>query len=101
MCWKFGRGPVVTVDLPRVKDYVDELIAEEDVYFHYLPWLEEVVGKYRYDWFWKIEPFVWMEQHADDPNHILYSHKTILKIKIRKKKEHLASFMALKWGDQR
>jgi hypothetical protein len=99
--WRLSGGPVVTVDLPYISDYINHLIDANDVYFHYLPWLEENVGKYRIDWCWKLEPLWWMEQHAEDPNHILYRHKMVINIKLSKRKAHLASFIALKWGDQR
>ena len=96
MLWKFGRGPEVNVKWPvgwvllHQNDDGSAVSADSaDPNDHYRPWLEANVGKQGWDWDWKIGSFGYYNNGSETDT---------LRIKLRKKHEHFASVVALKWA---
>jgi hypothetical protein len=96
--WKFGSGPEVVVKWPvgwvllHQNDDGSAVSADSaDPNDHYRPWLEANVGNQGWDWDWKISGI------AADNGFGTTGVDTIC-IKLRKKQEHFASVIALKWA---
>jgi hypothetical protein len=95
--WKFGRGPEVLVKWPvgwvDLSEWPRILTSWEsaDPNDHYRPWLTNNVGEQGWDWDWCIGSI------AADNGFGTEGYDTVC-IKLRKKHEHFASVIALKWA---
>lgn len=90
-------GPTVVVTWPtglvdlRAQPGILTSWESADPNDHYRPWLEANVGKQGWDWDWKIGSI------AADNGTGTFGYDTVC-IKLRKKHEHFASVIALKWA---
>jgi hypothetical protein len=92
--WKFVPGTVIDVKWPSgwvvlhtMPDGSKTSVESSDPNDHYRPWIEQHVGKQRWDWNWRVS-------RASTGQ---FDYDTV-QIKVRKKKEKFASMMLLLWN---
>ena len=89
--WRFMPGVVINVKWPNgpiFKEFIDQYRTDQqllsaDPNDHYRPWLEQHVGRQKWDWDWGMA-----DRDATDNR---------LTIKIRQKHAKYATIAALKW----
>ena len=83
--WRYMPGVTVMVQWPRgwtQPDHLGNQILSADPNDHYRPYMEKHIGRQGWDWDWRIDDFA----------------KDTLTIRLRRRHQHHASVLALKWA---